>query len=84
MKQHKEPQYSKQAQKYIDKQDKVAKQRIKKAIEEIPKGNIVPYEENPPYLRLVVAGYRVIFKWISNEQIYILKIKPRGDVYKGA
>lgn len=86
------PEYSKQADKYLSALDKKSEQKLKEAIEEIPNGNIKPYTGHPPYFRLVVrhnkVSYRVIFKWIldskGKNQVYIAKIKPRGDVYKGA
>ena len=86
------PEYSKQSDKYLNTLDKKSEQKLKDAIEDIPNGNIKPYIGHPPYLRLVVrhnkVSYRVIFKWIldgdGKDQVYIAKIKPRGDVYKGA
>jgi len=82
-KQKRPPQYSRKAQKYINKQDKTVKRRIKKAIEEIPLGDIVPYERSEKSFRLRKSDFRIIFSWIDDEQILIEKIKPRGDVYKG-
>lgn len=79
--QSKEPKYSNQAKKYIAKQEKVIKQRIKKAVEEIPKGDIVPYEGSKDSFRLRKGGIRIIFSWSSDGHIFVEKIKPRGDVY---
>jgi len=81
--QNKEPQYSNQAKKYIGRQDRNTKQRIKKAIEGIPKGDIVPFEGSEGSFRLRKGEFRIIFSWMSDEQIFVEKIKPRGDVYKG-
>ena len=82
-----EPIPSKQAEKYLNKLDDKARNKLKDSIINIPDGDIRPYDSNPPYFRLIVrhnkVSYRVIFKWISDEQICILKIKPRGDAYKG-
>lgn len=82
-KQNLPPEYSNQAKKYINKQDKPTKQRIKKAIEEIPIGDIVPYEGSESSFRLRKGDFRIIFSWLSDGQILVEKIKPRGDVYKG-
>ena len=82
-----EPIPSKQVEKYLNKLDDKTRSKLKDSIIKIPDGDIRPYNSNPPYLRLIVrhnkVSYRVIFKWISNEQIYVLKVKPRGDAYKG-
>ena len=78
------PEVSKQAYKAIKAMDKHIKSRIKKGIEGIPEGDIVPLEGTKDSYRLRVGNYRIIFNWITDEQILISKISPRGDVYKGA
>lgn len=77
------PEYSVKAKKYISKQDSITKKHIKKAIEEIPNGDIVPYERSKNSFRVRKGDFIIIFSWISDDQIIIEKIKPRGDVYKG-
>ena len=75
------PEYSKQASKYISGLESKVKLRLKNGIEKIPKGNIRPYI-GTPYLRLRIGDYRLLFKWLSDEQILIHYIGIRGDVYK--
>ena len=77
------PEYSSQAKKYINKQDKNTKNRIKIAIEGIPEDDIVPLEGSESSFRLRKGDLRIIFSWIKEGQILVEKIKPRGDAYKG-
>jgi len=74
---------SKQAEKYLQKLDKNTKIRIRDGILGIPEGDIKPMEGMKNYYRLVVGGYRVIFRWLSEHQIFLFRIGPRGDIYKG-
>ena len=76
------PEYSKQADKYLHGLDKKTEQRIKNAIEKIPEGNIVPYKSVQGYFRLRVGGYRILFKWLSLDQILVAVIDSRGQIYK--
>ena len=76
------PTYSKQATKYLNGLDVKTKHRIKEGIEKIPNGDIKPYKSNPSYFRLRVGGYRVLFKWISENQILVTVIDSRGQSYK--
>ncbi|MCL2048494.1 MAG: type II toxin-antitoxin system RelE/ParE family toxin [Defluviitaleaceae bacterium] len=78
------PEYSKKAVKYLSGLDSITKQRLKIGIEKIPQGDIRPLEGSKKSLRLRIGDFRVIFSWISNEQIFIEKISPRGSIYKGA
>ncbi|MBR4197029.1 MAG: type II toxin-antitoxin system RelE/ParE family toxin [Synergistaceae bacterium] len=75
--------YSKQAQKFLMKQNAQTRERIISAIEKIPegKGDIKKMEGQPGW-RLRVGIYRVIFDDLGNV-ILIYRIKPRGEVYKG-
>ena len=75
---------SKQAEKYLRKLDASTRKRLKNGILKIPAGNIKPLEGADDYFRLSVGGYRVVYKWLSYDQIFISHIGPRGDVYKGA
>ena len=76
-------QYSKQAVKAINGMDKPTKQRIKNAIEGIPKGDIKTLKGSSGRYRLRVGGWRIIFAYKDNNDILIDKIAPRGGVYKG-
>jgi mRNA interferase RelE/StbE len=86
-KQLKEPAYSKQAEKYLEKLEARVHERLRKAILDIPLGNVKKLQGHGPYFRLDIkankVSYRVIFRWISDEQIHVMKIRPRGDAYKG-
>ena len=75
--------YSKQAQKFLDKQTKTVRERIINAINGIPegKGDIKPMEGGPGW-RLRVGSYRVLFN-DDGYILFIIRIRPRGDVYKG-
>lgn len=82
--------YSKDAVKFIKKQDINQKKRIRTAIDglkEIPmRGDIKPLEgyKDGRY-RLRIGIYRIIFKIVDNDKIeiiYIMDIGSRGDIYK--
>ena len=74
--------YSKQATKFLEKQDNKSKTRIINAIEGIPYGiGDIKKLKGSNDKRLRVGDYRVIF----NDEgviIEIIRIKPRGEVYK--
>ena len=82
-----EPIISKQAIKYLAKLELRVYDALKSAVKDIPKGNIKPLKGHEPLLRLDIivnkVSYRIIFEWISDEQLHVVKIKPRGDIYKG-
>ena len=73
--------YSKKAIKAIEKLDKHEKQRIKKAIEGLPKGNIVKLQGYEKLHRLRVGDRRVTFSYIEKDKILIESVEPRGDAY---
>ena len=75
------PEYSKQAAKYMNSSDKKTQQRLRDAIEKIPEGDIVPYKAWKDHFRLRIGGYRILFKWLSNEQILISMMDSRGQIY---
>ncbi len=72
--------YSKQADKFLSKQTEKTQNRIRKAINSIPRGDIVKVQ-GTKYLRLKVGSFRVIFDNDGNV-IYIVRIDNRGSVYK--
>ena len=76
------PEYSKQADKYLAGLDRKTEQRIKRGIEKIPAGDIIPYKALSGYFRLRVGGHRILFKWLSGEQIQITLVDSRGQAYK--
>lgn len=73
------------AQKYLDRLDEPTMHRIDRAIEalskEPPDGDIKKLRGAPLY-RLRVGDYRILFS-MSDTEITIVRIAPRGDAYKG-
>jgi len=72
--------YAKKAVKYIESLDKPTKQRIKKAIEKIPNGDIKKLKGIENSYRLRVGDLRVLFS-IEDNNIYIDNVIPRGQAY---
>ncbi len=75
--------YSKRSVKAINGMDKPTKQRIRTAIEAIPKGDIKPLKGISGSYRLRVGDWRIIFSYPAENTVLIEKIAPRGEVYKG-
>ena len=75
--------YSKRSVKTINNMDSRTKQRIKKAIESIPSGDIKPLKGINGSYRLRVGSWRIIFSYIEKDAVLIDKIESRGGVYKG-
>lgn len=73
-------QYSKQAVKFLKKQDTITKQCIVKAINGLPAGDVKKLQGESGY-RLRVGDYRIIFDKLGNV-LYIEKIDSRGQIYK--
>lgn len=80
---------SKQAMKFIQKQDEKNRRRLLDALDKLrkfpPVGDIKPLKqaELNGYLRLRVGSFRIIFKADPVEKVmYIKLIDNRGDVYK--
>jgi len=78
----KQPEYSKQAVKYIEGLDRPSKQRIKDAVLKIPQGNIKPLQGAPGTLRLRTGDWCILFSYLDGG-VYVREIGPRGDIYKG-
>lgn len=72
--------YSKQATKFLARQEKSVQLRIKAAIEQLPAGDVKKLR-GQPYYRLRVGGFRILFDRDGNV-IEIVKIDGRGQVYK--
>ena len=75
--------YSKLSMKAIARMDRPTGERIRKGIEGIPKGDIKPIYSVKGGYRLRVGDWRILFEYEGEDKIYISKISPRGDVYKG-
>ena len=75
--------YSKTFEKKFSKFEKKLQLKIFNAIQNIPDGDIKKLSGNniPPIYRLRVSKYRILF-YMDENQIQILKVDSRGDVYK--
>lgn len=73
--------YSKQALKFLKKQDRSTQKRIITAINDLPSGDVKALKGKNGY-RLRIGDYRVIFDKSGNI-LLIEKIDNRGQVYKG-
>lgn len=72
--------YSKQAIKFLAKQDDATRKRIKSALEKLPAGDVKKLT-GLPYYRLRVGDFRVLFTR-DGHIIEVAKIDNRGQVYK--
>lgn len=72
--------YSKEAIKFLKKQDKSTQKRIIEAIEKLPRGNIKKIQGTVGY-RLRVGNFRIIYDKYGNI-INIIDIGNRGQIYK--
>lgn len=73
-------QYSKQAVKFLGKQDKIIQNRIINAINNLPNGDVIKLQGRSGY-RLRVGSFRIVFDKYGNI-LYIIDIDNRGQVYK--
>lgn len=73
----------KRAQKFIQKLPKQDKERLLKAIYELPNGDIKPMQGYSNYCRLRVGNYRVIYTVDNNKLIIcVVDAGNRGDIYQ--
>lgn len=73
--------YSKQATKFLDKQEENIKLRIKKSIEKLPVGDVIKLKGTNDMYRLRIGDFRVIF-YKEENAIKVSKIDNRGQAYK--
>ena len=73
--------YSKTAVKHIESFDKNTKQRLKKAIEKLPFGDIKKLKGFQNDYRLRVGNLRVLFS-LENDIITVKDVLSRGNAYK--
>lgn len=73
--------YTKEAQKQIGGLDKATKQRIRKAINALPLGDIKKLKGYTSKFRIRVGEYRVIYD-LEGDVIRIGMVLPRGSAYK--
>lgn len=73
---------SRDAEKYLARLDKQTRGRIIEAIQNLPAGEVKKLKGIEAY-RLRVGDYRVIFERDSRIlTIHVIKIAPRGQIYK--
>ena len=75
------PTYTKQAEAYLDKQTEKQAMRIRNAVNALPAGDVKKLKGIDNGYRLRIGGVRVLFEKINNE-VTVIKIDNRGDVYK--
>jgi len=75
--------YSKTFEKKFSTYQKKLQLKIFESINNIPNGDIkkMTGNETPPIFRLRVSKYRILFH-MNEEEIKILKVDSRGDIYK--
>ena len=78
---------SKEAAKTLNGMDSVTKERIKKALRKIPKGDIIPMQGfSDGRLRLRIGKYRAVFIYFTDQDgkqaANVIDIDSRGGIYK--
>lgn len=75
--------YSKTFEKKFSKYDRKLQEKIFNAIQNLPDGDVkrLTGNETPPIYRIRISKYRILFH-INEEEIQILKVDSRGDIYK--
>ena len=75
--------YSKTFEKKFSKYDKKLQEKIFNAIQNLPDGDVKRLTGNdiPPVYRIRISKYRILFH-MNEEEIQILKVDSRGDIYK--
>ena len=76
-----EIEYSKQAERYLEKQNERQSARIKAAISNLPVGDVRKLKGIEYGYRLRIGSVRILFER-NGGKVYIVKIDNRGDVYK--
>ena len=75
--------YSRASVKVISSLDRPTKQRIRNAVERLPKGDVKPLSGSVRLYRLRVGNWRIVFSYPDGNTVLIEKVAPRGEVYKG-
>jgi len=75
--------YSKTFEKKFSKYDRKLQEKIFNAIQKLPNGDAKRLTGNdiPPIYRIRISKYRILFH-MNEEEIQILKVDSRGDIYK--
>jgi len=75
--------YSKTFEKKFSKYNRKLQEKIFNAIQNLPDGDVKRLTGNdiPPIYRIRISKYRILFH-MNEEDIQILKVDSRGDIYK--
>jgi len=75
--------YSRTFEKKFSKYDRKLQEKIFNTIQKLPDGDVKKLTGNdiPPIYRIRISKYRILFH-INEEEIQILKVDSRGDIYK--
>ena len=75
--------YSKTFEKRFAKYDKKLQEKIFNTIQNLPNGDVKRLTGNniPPVYRVRVTKYRILL-YMNEQEMQILKIDSRGDIYK--
>jgi len=75
--------YSKTFENKFSKYDRKLQEKIFNAIQKLPDGDVkrLTSKDIPPIYRIRISKYRILFQ-MNKEEIQILKIDSRGDIYK--
>ena len=75
--------YSKSFEKKFLKYDRKLQEKIFNSIQNLPNGDVKRLTGNdiPPIYRIRISKYRILFH-MNEEEIQILKVDSRGDIYK--
>jgi len=76
-----EPEYSKQAEKFLDRQNDKTYNRIKAAVNDLPDGDVKKVQGHKDLYRLRVGGFRIVFAMVNNN-IFVKTIDNRGQIYR--
>ena len=75
--------YSKTFEKKFSKYNRKLQEKIFNVIQKLPNGDVKRLTGNdiPPIYRIRISKYRILFH-MNEEEIQILKVDSRGDIYK--
>ncbi|MDR3119890.1 MAG: type II toxin-antitoxin system RelE/ParE family toxin [Clostridiales bacterium] len=76
-----EADYTKQAESFLEKQGEKQEARIKRAINNLPAGDVKKLKGIDNGYRLRIGSVRVLFEK-DGDKIHVVKIDNRGDFYK--
>lgn len=78
--------WAKRALRTLSRLDRPTQKRIVNAVDALAErnqGDVRRIEgQKEEVFRLRVGGWRVLFSYLADTSIFVLRIRPRGDVYK--